>query len=130
LIVCSESNAAETLEAVSRTLTGSVLVEQRGVSVPLRVWAIRQQVLTTGQHLTQTKQELFAASQSAKMVIAAKARYTLDLDQGTYCIFAYADSNQNGRWDPDVPDPLGSYAKSPGGCFDSVVVGGVVWSNS
>ena len=123
LIVCSESYAAIAMEAVSRTLTGSILVEQQGFSGPICVWAMRQQVLATGQNLTPTKQEIFAASQIAKMVKAANGKYSLQLEEGTYSVFAYADTNQNGRWDPDVPEPFGSYTKKSGGCFDSVVIG-------
>jgi len=84
---------------------------------------MRLQTLADGTARRPSKPEIFAASQHTEMFVASDSSYSLKLATGSYCVFAFADENDNGRWDPAEPEALGSYARRPAGRFDVVSIG-------
>jgi hypothetical protein len=68
------------------------------------------------QPILPTKQELYVASQSAPMEkVAADGSFELTVPPGHYALFAFADLNGNGRWDPGIPEPMGWHTAEAAG---------------
>ncbi len=105
-----------------QTLSGTIRLESP-TDARLLLSAMRLQTLADGTIQRPSKPEIFAASQHAEATVAPDRSYSLQLPTGHYCVFAFADRNNNGRWDPAEPEAFGSYARSTAGHFDVVTVG-------
>jgi len=114
-------NTCHAAQANTISLSGSVSAEQR-TDAPILVWTMKLTVLENGSVQAPTKQDIYRASQSAKNTAKVDGSYSLPVDAGSYCVFAFADENNNGRWDPAAPEAFGSYARKPAGRFDVVTV--------
>ena len=106
--------------SISYRISGTIKFE-RATDGQIRVWAMPCVELENGQIRRPTKQEIFAASKTADN-LAVTQQYSISVQSGRHCVFAYADTNDNGRWDPDVPEAMGWYANQPAGRFDVVHV--------
>lgn len=116
-VVTSSSLIAQPDDANTQAIAGTVKFE-RPINAGIHVWAMRLQVLENGQVVRPTKQAIFAASLKAKKVVATNGKYSIPTTSGHYCVFAFADANENGRWDPEFPEPMGWFARAPSGRFD------------
>lgn len=94
------------------------------IEAPLRVFAIKLQVLKDGQVAPPSKPDIFAASVSQKVVMAnLEGEYEILVEPGHYSVFAFSDLNADGRWNPETPEPFGWYATQPSGTYVPVEVG-------
>ena len=101
-------------------ISGTIKFE-RATDGKIYVWAMPCIELENGQIQRPSKQDIFAASQSATN-LAASQKYSLSVPPGHHCVFAFADLNDNGKWDPAEPEPFGWYASQPAGRFDVIHV--------
>lgn len=108
-------------DASLSTITGTISAEQP-IAGPTLVWAMPLQILENGRIVGPSKQAIFAASGKVEKNTATDGSYSLSLAAGPYTIFAFADTNRNGRWDPVVPEPFGWYSTKPSGRFDIVQI--------
>jgi len=112
---------AQSVVDARRTISGTVRFEHP-VEASILVWAMSAQVSESGRPVPPGKQEIFAASQDAAKVPAPDGKYSIEVPAGHYSVFAFADANENGRWDPGVPEPLGWFAGKPAGWVEIIDV--------
>lgn len=90
---------------------------------PLIVWSLPVPVRDDGVPQLPTKEELFASSVRPGSIPAdSRGRFALPVPPGLHCVFAFADQNQNGRWDPAVPEAFGWYTSQPAGAWEPISV--------
>ncbi|MCO6045523.1 hypothetical protein NG895_16550 [Aeoliella sp. ICT_H6.2] len=89
---------------------------------PLRVWAMPVVTTESGHLVPPTKAEILAAASSGDVGTRSTSRkFSLAVDgQGPYCVFAFADLNDNGCWDPATPEPFGWFATEAAGSYAPV----------
>ncbi|HBE71153.1 MAG TPA: hypothetical protein DDW52_23655 [Planctomycetaceae bacterium] len=68
-----------------------------------------------GKTIALTKPEIFAATQQPTLIRPLGSSFKVALQSGKQVLFAFCDSNRNGRWDPAVPEAIGWYTASPSG---------------
>lgn len=109
--------------AQSSSIRGKVTTDSQIVA-PIRLFAIKLQVLKDGQVAPPSKPEIFTASVSAEKVMAnLEGEYEFSLEPGHYSVFAFSDLNADGSWNPETPEPFGWYATQPSGTYVPVEVG-------
>lgn len=111
--------------AVSGVTIEGTIESRHDTAGPNRVFALPVVITEASATLLPTKPEILAAACDPK----ASARelgseYSLELTEGqSYCVFAFADLNDNGRWDPATPEPFGWHTNQPAGDFTPVQAG-------
>jgi len=106
------------------TIVRGKVVSEGPIQAPILVWAIPLQKQSSGQIANASKAEIYESSITATKTTAMNGIYTLSLPEGFYCLFAFGDRNQNGRWDPDGPEPFGWLTDRPSGTFSRIHVVG------
>ncbi|WP_442485164.1 hypothetical protein [Aeoliella sp. SH292] len=105
------------------TLDGAIEGPQ-DPATPKRVFALPVVITEAGETILPTKPEILAAaSDPAASFRVAASEFSLNIEAGPYyCLFAFADLNDNGVWDPATPEPFGWYTNQPSGDFVPVAV--------
>lgn len=89
---------------------------------PTRVFALPVVTTDAGETILPTKFAILAAASNPDASVRVTGReFSLNVDPGqSYCVFAYADLNDNGIWDPATPEPFGWHATQEAGDFAPV----------
>ena len=103
-------------DATSHRVSGTIVTEQP-IDAPILIWAIPLQQFGNGQIAYASKNDVYQSSITAKKTTAANGEYTLELAEGCYSLFAFADLNSNGLWEPEGPEPFGWLTDRPSGTF-------------
>lgn len=113
LCLLARSVTADTLD-----LSGEIDVAGYPDS-PIRAWAMPMLVLESGTIVPPSKQDIYAAaSDPSRTSRFADSTFSLSIASGgPHCLFAFADLNDDGRWDPSVPEPFGWYTDEPAGTY-------------
>ena len=119
LLVCLGSVPAQEARVSSLTVKlGST--EKPGTTLVTRLY--RLAVHRPGQVVRLSKLDVFdrkPSRQSVTEVAGSAAKSVFGrVDPGHYAVFAFADRNNDGNWDPGLPEPSGWYAARPGGRLD------------
>lgn len=92
---------------------------------PVYVLAVRLQELADGTIAPAPKEKVFAAAAQPTGDRAGEdGTFTVTLGPGHYAVYAFADQNGNGRWDPSGPEPFGWHTDQGAGDAVPVEVGG------
>ncbi|WP_425398498.1 hypothetical protein [Aeoliella sp.] len=104
--------------ATTQVLQGKIELAGQG-DAPLRVWAMPVVTTDTGHLIPPSKPEILAAAANQQATARVTTRkFSLEVKgDRPYCVFAYADLNDNGSWDPATPEPFGWYATEPAGSY-------------
>lgn len=113
------------LLADESVVTGTISVPGH-LNVALRVWALPTLPPSGDNRRLPTKPEIYAAAADPARTHRFKDnRFRIPLASDVpHCVFAFADLNDNGRWEPATPEPFGWFAEEPAGTFVGVAPGG------
>ncbi len=97
------------------TLSGKVTRPQGSEGI-VRISALPLQQIGDERFRMCSKEEFFrATADPGDATCADDGTFALTVKAGAYCVYAFADTNDNGRWDPAGPEPMGWYATQASG---------------
>lgn len=90
-------------------------VEKLSASQQVAIILVPLRETSDGTPIALTKSEIFAATQRPTTIQERSETNSISVPPGKHAIFAFADTNNNGKWDPAIPESLGWFSNEPSG---------------